>query len=223
MGKFFKRVQMRAQKELFLAGVLIFYSGCASKSEKRLEQSFSENVLTSGVKMQKTQKVELTQDKEVKVMVTATYLNPEESFVDERWRVNEKFIIGLYEVGHSAGTLELMGADQNLTINLKFPPEDEVKEKEQKAFVAKGGARAPIVVKKLSQADPLLANIPLVNNWNTYFYVEFPHSPKNNFSLSYQNKIYGIESQTDGNATYKKYQLNFTKQAKYITSGTKLF
>lgn len=214
---------MRVPKELLLAGILLLYGGCSSKNEKQLEKSFKESVLTSGVKMQKTQKAELFQDKEAKVVITATYLNPDESFADEEWRVNEKFIVGLYEAGRSAGSLELMSTDQNLTINLEFPPEDEVVEKEKRVFVAKGTSRSPLMVKKLYPGDPLLANIPLVNNWNTYFYVEFPHSPKNNFSLSYKNKIYGIESQTDGSVTYKKYQLDFTKQAKYITNAPKLF
>ncbi len=235
-------------KQLLLVGAVILYAGCSSKNEDAMEKSF-EKVIDRGTQMQKTEKIKIIQNDEVKVFLLASYLNGEESAAEEDDTINEKFVVGLYLIDDGNMTREgLINADQNLTINIPYPESDKKFTDEEKMKRKQGMDKLPTTVKKLSSGDPLLKNIPMINSWSTYYYVEFPPTPKKQFSLTYQNRIYGKKpmpmlpavpktkqhkkhtekagSQTDSSLTpqYYQYRLNFTKQPKYLYgSHKKLF
>jgi hypothetical protein len=174
-----------------LAVVLILLAGCVSKEEQQMERSF-EKVIDKGEQLQKTEKIKIVKNNEVKILLTATYLNGAESLEDEKNRVREKFIIGLYQAGDMNST-GLLNADQNLTINLQYPKTDKKLTKLEKAKRQKGIDRLPLKVQKLSLSDPKLKSVPMVNSWGDYYYVEFPHSKQKQFFLTYQNRVYGTK------------------------------
>ncbi len=208
-------------RQLFLAGTLIvFYAGCSSKDETHLEKSFKETI-GSGVLIQKTEKIKLGEGDEVKISLAATYLNDEESILDETNKVREKFIVSLYQSDdfNSSG---LISTDQNLTLNIQYPESDKEFTRAEKKKRSKGIDRLPLVVQELSLSDPKLKNIPMVNSWNKYYYVEFPHTRRKKVTLVYQNKIYGKKPTEDlSEQTYKKYLLRFTKREKYLYQKSK--
>jgi len=167
---------------LFLIGVILFFAGCSSKEENRMNKSFGK-VSDFGAGMQKTENIKLREDGEVKIFLTASYLNGKESILDEDKIIKEKFIVGLYQaddVNHTG----LINADQNLTINIQYPKSDKEFTKKEEIKRNKGIDKLPVFVKKLSLDDPLLENVPLVNTWNEYYYVEFPHTKRKKFSLT---------------------------------------
>jgi len=176
-------------RELLLTGLIILFAGCSSKEENRMNKSFGK-ITDSGAVMQKTEDIKLRQDGEVKIFLTATYLNGEESIADDDEKIKEKFIVGLYQaddVNHTG----LINADQNMTINIQYPKSDKEFTRAEKIKRRKGIDKLPLTVKELSLDDPLLKNVPMVNTWNTYYFVEFPHTKRKTFSLTYQNKVYG--------------------------------
>jgi hypothetical protein len=176
-------------KQIILVGAMILFTGCSSKNENQMEKSFVK-MQNPGIELQKTEKVKISKDGEVKILLTATYLNGEESLADKKEKVREKFIVGLYQAS-DVNQSELISEDQNLTINLQYPESDKKFTKAEKIKRRKGIDRLPLLVKKLSMDDPMLKNIPMVNTWSDYYYVEFPHTKRKQFSLTYQNKIYG--------------------------------
>ncbi len=208
-------------KEVLFLGVAVLFAGCNLKHEKSLEKSL-EQMTSLGTHMQKTEKITLTQEDEVKVLLTASYLNGEASIIDDEGKVNEKFIIGVYQAD-DVGIVGLINADQSLIINVSYPKSDKEFSKAQRDIRKRGIDKPPVMVKKLSLSDPLLKNMPMVNAWNSYYYVEFPHTQKKKFELIYQNKIYGKKPKKTEEAvqTYTKYKLNFTKRAKYLYQKNK--
>ena len=220
-------------RSIILMSVVLFYSGCTSKNEIAMEKSLSQ-MGSYGKEMQKTEKLSITDNGEVKVFLTATYLNGKQSVEDEKNQVREKFIIGLYQTG-DINTTGLINKDQNITINVQYPKSDKAFTKAEKIKRSKGMEKLPTLVKKLTPNDPLLKNIPMVNSWSEYYYVEFPHTQNENFALTYQNKIYGkiplknnnINKTAKNNKTkekkeiqqYKKYKMYFSKKYKYLSKG----
>ena len=163
--------------------------GCESKNEIALDKSLQQ-MSGSGKRMQRTENIEIKDENGTMVSVTATYLNPQESLRDEKEKLPEKFIVGLYQAD-DAGMGGLINSEQNLTINLDYPETDRDLSRAERKKRAKGIERLPLRIEPLSLEDPRLKNIPMVNRWSSYYYVEFPHTKKENFVLTYQNKIYG--------------------------------
>jgi len=198
---------------IFLVSLMLLFMGCSSKGEIAMSKSL-EQMSSLGKVMQKTEKISINDGNETKVFLTATYLNGQESLVDEKKRVREKFVIGLY-LADDANPVNLINADQNLTINIPYPESEKEFSREEKKKRSKGLDKLPLLVKKLSLDDPMLKNIPMVNSWSSYFYVEFPHSEKEKFALTYQNKIYGkIPMKKKKDAKSKKKKLTKKKLTK---------
>ena len=130
---------------LFLIGVILFFAGCSSKEENRMNKSFVK-VSNFGAGMQKTENIKLREDGEVKIFLTASYLNGKESILDEDKIIKEKFIVGLYQaddVNHTG----LINADQNLTINIQYPKSDKEFTKKEEIKRSKGMDKLPLSVK----------------------------------------------------------------------------
>lgn len=199
-------------RELFLIGAIILFAGCSSKEENRMDRSFGK-ISNYGASMQKTENIKLSQDGEVKIFLTATYINGEESVADKDKKIKEKFIVGLYQADDVNFT-GLINPDQNLTINIKYPKSDKTFTRAEKIERKKGIDRLPLTIKKLSLDDPLLKYVPLVNTWNNYYYVEFPHTERKMFALMYQNKVYGKKQKKDSKKKEEKNKKGKTKKDK---------
>lgn len=155
-------------REVVILMIVLLYSGCSSKNESKMRKSFQEEIPFNG-KLQKSEKLRLYDEGEVKILLTATYLNGEQSLHDENnKKIKEEFVVGLYQ-SEDVNSAGLMGREQNLTLDGKLP----------------------VKVKKLSHHDPLLKNIPMVNAWSTYHLVIFPHTEKKIFVLTFDNNMYG--------------------------------
>jgi len=211
-------------KELLLFSSIILIVGCSSKSEYNLGVSLDKSLITDK-HLQKSEKITIKDSNETKILLTATYLNSEESIFDDKDIVNEKFIIGYYQVdGIDSGGL--ISEDQDISIHISYPkPKRREKfTKAQRDERAKGMDKLPLSIKELSYSDPMLKNIPIVNRWSRYYLVEFPHSIDKRFTLTYRNKIYGVKPQVEGSESdieYIKYIMSFAKNGKYIYLGNK--
>jgi len=204
--------------------LVIFFVGCSSKHEARLDRDLKKTIVTDR-HIQKTEKIAIRDVNETKILLTATYLNAESSLEDDRNRVNEKFIIGLYRVD-GIKDMDLISDEQNLTIHIAYPKptkRDNFSRKELKKR-AKGVDRLPLKVVKLSLDNPLLKNMSLINSWSSYYFVEFPHSIKRRFTLTYQNKTYGFTiKKISAKISAKKGIKNSTKKSakSRVKSGAK--
>ncbi|MEA3418522.1 MAG: hypothetical protein U9Q90_03905 [Campylobacterota bacterium] len=168
-------------REVVVLIMVLLYSGCSSKNESKMRKSFKEEISFNS-KLQKSEKLRLYDEGEVKILFTATYLNGEQSLdaENDNQKINEEFIVGLYQ--SDADQLGLKSREQNLTLDGKLPAK----------------------VRKLSQSDPLLKNIPMANAWSSYYHVSFPHTGKKIFNLTFENDLYG------------KGELKFAKRAKFL-------
>ncbi len=206
--------------QVLLMGMFImFYAGCTTKGEISMEKSFAKTTGSTTL-MQKTEKIKIGKNNEVKVSLAVTYLNDEESIMDKEDKVREKFIVNIYRTDDANGT-GLINEEQNLTLNILYPKSDKEFTRAEIIKRKKGIDKLPLKVKRLSVSDPLLKNVPMVNSWNSYYYVEFPHTRRKKFTLVYQNKRYGQKStakSTDKTKkpVYIKYKLKFTKREKYL-------
>jgi len=113
--------------------------------------------------LQQTQKIALMQDGEVYALLSATYLHTK---VANRYRAShkdkkrgEKFIVGIFFTDQNATI-----ADANITLN-----------KQQ-----------PIKLKKLESDDKRLKDIPLLNNWSSYYLLKFKHINKKSVKLKFE-------------------------------------
>jgi hypothetical protein len=215
-------------KNVLLVTVALVVSGCSSKYETEMSKAFDKNIVKNK-KLLKSEKLTFSQDGETKLALTATYLNGTQSLADDEEEVKETFIIGIYQSA-DVNVTGLHSRDQNLTLNIKYPETEEVLTKAEIRKRRKGIDALATTSRELSHSDPLLANIPLVNSWTKYYYVEFPHTTRKKFSLVFQNKQFGeikskkraksLKKQNDTKKKrkprYKKYKFTFAKDAKYL-------
>ncbi|HHS93570.1 MAG TPA: hypothetical protein ENK82_09480 [Campylobacterales bacterium] len=162
---------------LFASTLLIF--GCSTKTnqcdeEKTTDfgQLFSKDEIYH-TSLVNTQKAQLIASFETKALLTATYLNPvfstracKKDFV-EPMDDGEYFFVGVYITDSKSNEFNTKG--YSLTIN----------------------GLKPIQITKLDKDDPLRYEMPMVDNWSTYYKVKFKKSPKNNFSLIFENDRFG--------------------------------
>lgn len=146
----------------FIAIVLLL--GCASKKEKDLMQTYSEEI-NYYKKLQKTEKTQLYHENVTKAMLTATYLyisNFEKS--DTR---DEVFIVGIHLEDEDSQHINTEG--YALTLNGKRAKE----------------------IKALSLDDERLKEIPFVIEWGSYYLVTFPHTSSKKVTLVFESQLYG--------------------------------
>ena len=146
----------------FIAIVLLL--GCTSKSEKDLMEAYTAKI-SYHKQLQKTEKTQLYQDNETKVMLTATYLyTPSDEQNDTR---DEVFIVGLHL--HDEGDQNINNSEYNLTLNGQVPNE----------------------IKVLNSDDERLKELSFVTNWAEYYLVNFPHVPGKKLTLVFESERYG--------------------------------
>jgi hypothetical protein len=147
----------------FIAIVLLL--GCTSKSEKELMEAYSQKI-SYHKQFQKTEKTQLYQNNQTKVMLTATYLyTPSFELNDTR---DEAFIVGVHLNEKAFGNID--SSEYNLTLNGQVPKE----------------------IKKLSSNDERLKELSFVTDWADYYLVTFPHESSKKITLVYEHKMYGM-------------------------------
>jgi hypothetical protein len=133
-------------------------SGCSIKGEKQLlkvyeqEKGYHRHLLH-------TEKAQLYEGNETKVLLTATYLSPQRGVSGD-----EAFIVGLYVEDETIQTLQ--ADDFSLRLN-GMPP---------KRIVA------------LKRGSAELGEIPFMTEWGDYFKVVFPHSERSRFELIFESQ-----------------------------------
>jgi len=166
-------------KKLLLLSTLLLFAGCSAKKEecKIRETSDFGQLFTKDeiyhTSLINTHKAQLMASFETKALLTATYLNPvfERRECRRRLKNNiedaEYFFVGVYITNSEKHEFDTRG--YSLTLN----------------------GLAPIEVKKLDKNDPLRYEMPMVDNWSTYYKVKFKKSPKKDLILIFENDRFG--------------------------------
>jgi len=175
---------MRSKTVWALCLLTLFLFGCSTKEEKVLLQAYDKKKIYHK-KLLHTEKVQLYNGSETKVLLTATYLFTQTGIPKEEDRRDEVFIVGLYMEDEEA--VHFTAGDFNLTLNGKTPKSVTV----------------------LESSDRRLKDIPFVTSWGSYFEVLFPHTSSEKFDLVFNSRIYGERSLHFA----KKAKYVFTKEA----------
>jgi len=187
---------------IILVGV---FFGCSFKNEKKMQKSFDKHLI-SQKKLQKSEKIKISENGETKIALTATYLNGFNSLKDKYGKIKEKFIIGIYQ-SNDVYSIGLNSNEQNLTLHIVDSRTDKDLSNEEEKIRRAGYDSLPITMVKIESNNKLLQNIPLVNSWSKYYFIEFPHTEHKQFSVIFQNNQF---------ASGKKYSLDFAKNKKYL-------
>lgn len=166
-------------KQILLLSSLLLLLGCASKKENLTTKECSDSKAFSMQgevyhnSLVNTQKAQLSDAMETKALLTATYLNPVltkapcakalTAFRDD----GEYFFVGVYL--SDAQTHHFNSQGYNLTLN----------------------GLEPIEVLAVAKNDPLMKQMPMVDNWSSYYKVKFEKSSLDNFSLTFENDQFG--------------------------------
>ena len=65
-----------------------------------------------------------------------------------------------------------------------------------KGYSLKLNGEVPIGVQKLEKDDPLRYQMPMINNWSTYYKVKFPNVKGNELKLTFGNDRFGRDELT---------------------------
>ncbi|CAA6821884.1 MAG: Unknown protein [uncultured Sulfurovum sp.] len=166
-------------KKLLLLSAAFLIAGCSAKKEEcdmrdksDFEQLFTKDDIYHN-SLVNTQKAQLMASFETKALLTATYLNPvferrncEKRFTNQMQDA-EYFFIGVYISDSEKHEFNTRG--YSLTL-------DGLK---------------PIDIEALDKNDPLRYEMPMVDNWSTYYKVKFKKSLKDDFSLIFENDRFG--------------------------------
>jgi len=166
------------KKLLFLSAAFLIV-GCSAKQEEcaiRETSDFGQLFTKDEIyhtSLVNTQKAQLMASFETKALLTATYLNPVFERRDCRKKLKsnfddgEYFFVGVYITNSEKNEFNTRG--YSLTLN----------------------GFTPIEVKKLDKNDPLRYEMPMVDNWSTYYKVKFRKSPKKDLTLIFENDRFG--------------------------------
>ena len=179
-------------KNVLLLASVFFIFGCSQKQEacdvnekSDFEQLFVKDEIYHK-SLVNTQKAQLIASLETKALLTATYLNPvfEQRACKKRFKNKmedaEYFFVGIYISDSEKHEFNTKG--YSLTLN----------------------GLEPIEVKKLDKNDPLRYEMPMVDNWSTYYKVKFKKTAKKNFSLIFESDRFGRDT------------LNYSKEEKSL-------
>jgi hypothetical protein len=148
-------------KWFLLLLISLFLIGCTSAKNEDVLLSFK-NYLDYHKILKKTEKIQLYDNNETKVMLTATYLyTPTFENNDTR---DEVFVVGIYFED------EIISAKKyHLTLN----------------------GKPAKVLKLLDKGDSILENISFITSWGSYYLVTFPHVHRKSFELVFESNDYG--------------------------------
>jgi len=183
------------KKILLLSSTLtatLIFSGCTIKENSNIAQLFKQDDIYH-ISLMNTKKAQLIASLETKALLTATYLNPVFEYMKckNSCMTNSKeeyFFVGVY-----------------------------ITDSEDHAFNSKGyelklNGKKPIGIQKLEKNDPLRYQMPMINNWSTYYKVKFPHVQGNALKLTFENDRFGKDE-----LTYSKNQKPLFEPLKYLS------
>jgi len=158
-------------KKILLLSSLLLIGGCSSRDNSNLAQLFTKDDIYH-ISLQNTQKAQLMASFETKALLTATYLNP--IYSNEHCKNfcmnvsdGEYFFIGVYIRDSKTHRFNTKGYSLKLE---GLEPDD---------------------IEELDKDDPLRYEMPMVNNWSTYYKVKFPKSNKKDLILTFESDRFG--------------------------------
>ncbi|NOZ89993.1 MAG: hypothetical protein GXO60_01775 [Epsilonproteobacteria bacterium] len=158
-------------KKILLLSSFLILAGCSSKESSNISQLFNKDEIYH-ISLLNTQKAQLIASFETKALLTATYLNP--VFTNKKTKNfsvdvsgGEYFFVGVYINGSKTNRFDEKG--YSLTLN----------------------GMKPIEVKKLDKDDPLRYEMPMVDNWSTYYKVKFPEVQGDTLTLVFESDRFG--------------------------------
>ncbi len=161
-----KGESMRRKTILASCFVSLLLAGCTSKEETALLQSYNQKKRYHK-KLMHTEKAQLYDGNETKVLLTVTYLYDRSEVKQEEDTRDEVFIVGLYMEDETVK--DQLSRDFSLTLNGTLPKSVTV----------------------LKHSDKRLKDIPFVTVWGNYFEVIFPHTNSSRFDLLFNSTAYG--------------------------------
>ena len=166
------------KKTLLLFSALVML-GCSAKKDKcgiRESSDFVQLFTKDEVydkSLKNTHKAQLMASFETKALLTATYLNPvfahrncKKRFKNQM-KDGEYFFIGVFITNSEQSEFNKKG--YQLTLNGHLPND----------------------IKLLEENDPLRYEMPMMNNWSTYYKVKFPTIEDDKLSLVFENNRFG--------------------------------
>jgi len=162
---------------LFLSVFLILgcsgkQDSCGVKEHSDFAQLFTKDEIYDK-SLKNTHKAQLIASFETKALLTATYLNPvfAKRKCKKRFRNQmadaEYFFVGVFITNSKSSEFNTKG--YRLRLN----------------------GREPIDIKLLEKDDPLRYEMPMMNNWSTYYKVKFPIVEENELKLIFENDRFG--------------------------------
>jgi len=160
-------------KKIILIVTILLFSGCLSRqieNTKLSKLTKRDNIYY--VALLNTKKAQIIASFETKALLIATYLNP---VFKDRSRCSicfdtsngEYFLIGLFINGERESKFD--GSGYSITLN-GLAPED---------------------LKEVDRDDPLLKEMPMVNNWSSYYIAKFPKQKGALLRLLFKSDIFG--------------------------------
>jgi hypothetical protein len=166
------------KKTLLLFSALVML-GCSAKKDKcgvRESSDFAQLFTKDEIydkSLKNTHKAQLMASFETKALLTATYLNPvfaqrncKKRFKNQM-KDGEYFFIGVFITNSEQSEFNKKG--YRLTLN----------------------GHLPIDIQLLDENDPLRYEMPMMNNWSTYYKVKFPIVKKEELTLIFENNRFG--------------------------------
>lgn len=158
-------------KKICLLATLLILSGCSNKETANISQLFTKDDIYH-ISLVNTQKAQLIASFETKALLTATYLNP--VFTTKNCKN--------FSVDVSGGEYFFVGVYINGSKTNHF---------NDKGYSLKLNGMKPIEVKKLDKDDPLRYEMPMVDNWSTYYKVKYPIINGNKLNLVFESDRFG--------------------------------
>jgi hypothetical protein len=173
------------KKILLLLTTLFTLTSCSIiRDDPNISQLFKKDDIYH-ISLLNTQKAQLIASLETKALLTATYLNPVYVHANcKNFRMSVKngeyFFVGVYI--NKSKKHHFSNKGYSLTLD---------------------GVN-PIEVTKLDKDDPLRYEMPMVDNWSTYYKVKFPTSKKKKLNLIFQSDRFGKDVLEFERSIYKE-------------------
>jgi hypothetical protein len=157
---------------LIMIGCSTKQDECGAKEHSNFAQLFTKDEIYDK-SLKNTHKAQLMASFETKALLTATYLNPvfnsracKQRFHNEM-KDAEYFFVGVFITNSKSSEFNTKG--YQLTLN----------------------GQKPIDIQLLSKDDPLRYEMPMMNNWSTYYKVKFPIVKGSKLKLIFENDRFG--------------------------------
>ena len=151
--------------------ISIMVVGCGVKENANMVQLFRKDEIYH-ISLLNTQKAQLIASFETKALLTATYLNP--VFTHKSCKN--------FSVDVSDGEYFFIGVFINGSKTNHF---------NDKGYSLKLNGLNPIDIKELDKDDPLKYEMPMVDNWSTYYKVKYPKIETQKLNLVFESDRFG--------------------------------